>query len=147
MAGEAVPFPFYMVPFYKALLIDDDPTANFLNEIWVRRTALAEGVITFVDPEAALDFCEKNIVVMQHESSLPILLLLDINMPTINGFEFLDKLCQQMNVEALGLTIFMLSSSFAQKDIEKAGHYPIAGYLEKPLSYENVDRITQRLAG
>jgi CheY-like chemotaxis protein len=135
-----------MTPFYQALLIDDDPTCNFLNEHWINHTKLAEHTFSYTDPEQALAFIESQYLKEPPQRSRPDLLLLDIDMVTTTGFEFLDRLSALTNLAQLPFKIFILSSSTAIQDLNKAKKYPLAGYLEKPLSEASIGHIIKRLA-
>lgn len=135
-----------MAPFYQALLIDDDPTCNFLNEHWISHAQLADHTYSYTDPDQALAFIESQYLKEPAQRNRPDLLLLDIDMGTITGFEFLDRLSVLTNVAQLPLKIFILSSSTARQDLNKAKAYPLAGYLEKPLSEEHIQRIIKIVA-
>jgi len=64
-------------------------------------------------------------------------ILLDINMPELNGWQVLEKLQELPSSKKECLTIFMLSSSIDPRDKQKADeHVLISGYIEKPLSRE-----------
>jgi CheY-like chemotaxis protein len=74
-------------------------------------------------------------------NKLPDYILLDINMPIMNGWEFLDEY-KRMNLDPLGKTkIFIISSSVFSNDINKARSYPLVkDFISKPL---NVDKIVE----
>jgi CheY-like chemotaxis protein len=74
-------------------------------------------------------------------SKLPDYILLDINMPIMNGWEFLDEY-KRLNIDPLGKTkIFIISSSVFSNDINKARSYPLVkDFISKPL---NVDKIVE----
>jgi CheY-like chemotaxis protein len=132
--------------FYNVILIDDDPTVNFLNQLWIAHANLAEHTIIFTDPEEAFAFLELNYLNRTEEPSRPPdLLLLDINMASMSGFELLDKLATFPQMKDKPFHVFLLTSSIARRDIEKAKQYSLSGYLEKPLSDKNIQQILQVL--
>lgn len=70
------------------------------------------------------------------------IILLDINMPEMNGFEFLDALLKHKGINCEQFNIFILTSSLNNKDKEQATQYPILkGYLEKPLDISNLQKL------
>jgi CheY-like chemotaxis protein len=71
----------------------------------------------------------------------PNLLLMDIDMPGLNGFEFLDQLMEVPELVQKDARVFMLTSSTHPLDHEKAARYPLAGYLIKPLEEKQMQKI------
>ena len=64
---------------------------------------------------------------------MPKIVLLDINMPKMNGIEFLKAI--RADEQLKSLTVFVLTTSDAQKDINDAYNYNIAGYILKPIDF------------
>ena len=76
------------------------------------------------------------------ESAAPDVILLDINMPVLNGWEFLEELIPQLDKFPNDLPVFMLSSTIDQADFDKAKTYSIVkGFYSKPLTKENLSEI------
>lgn len=122
------------------ILIDDDPIANLLHKKIIERTCsekIAE-IIEFTSARKALDYmvnCEKC------EQMKNYFVLLDINMPEINGWEFLELLNK---ARMTWRNIFILSSSVARFDIVRAkNNSSVKGYLTKPLSTPSLENIVQ----
>lgn len=112
---------------FTVVLVDDDPVVLFLHEILVKRGNFDELTYSFKDGKKALDFITEN------REKVPFLVLLDINMPVMNGWEFLDTLRE----DPIGEQVFVaiVSSSINSYDLEKAGNYvQVVEYLEKPVS-------------
>lgn len=112
---------------FTVVLVDDDPVVLFLHEILVKRGKFDELTYSFKDGKKALDFITRN------REKVPFLVLLDINMPVMNGWEFLDTLRE----DPIGEQVFVaiVSSSINSYDLEKAGNYvQVVEYLEKPVS-------------
>jgi len=137
--------PYSMFYFDNALLVDDDPTCNFLNELWINHTGLANQVHTYTDPDKALAFIASRYLNQTQRSPSPDLFLLDIDLGATTGFDLLDRLAVLGELSESSLLIFILSSSVARADVEKARGYHLAGYLEKPLSEEHIGQIIQVL--
>ena len=106
--------------------------------------AIGEHTFSYTDTEQALAFIVSQYLPTPPQRSRPDLLLLD--MVTTIGFAFLDRLSVLTNIALLPLKIFILSSSTAIQDLNKAKKYPLAGYLEKPLSEASIGHIIKRLA-
>jgi CheY-like chemotaxis protein len=87
----------------------------------------------FANPKIALD-------ALRETDSLPDLILLDINMPVLNGWEFLDAIKE--NEKFLSIPIYILTSSINDEDKTKAKEYPnIKDYIVKPLTREKLVSI------
>lgn len=114
-----------MTNSYNIVIIDDDPTFNFLNEKVIRACNIAKEIYVFSSGKEALQF-------FQNSAEEIDLILLDIRMPIMDGFEFLDKYL------ALGLKnvfVHMLTSSLDDRDKLRASKYDIIkGFHSKPLT-------------
>jgi CheY-like chemotaxis protein len=122
------------------LLIDDNETSNFLNERLLRRMDLTDHILVVTNGKQALDYLEKLSREPAGQHVKPELILLDINMPVLDGFEFLE-LFQQLDARfRAGIRIAMLSTSNHPQDTGKAGEYN-AFYLTKPLTIEKMEAL------
>jgi len=119
----------------KYILIDDDPIINLVHKRILQKVADAAPIETFISGVKALEYFKTT-------APIPQIVFLDINMPEMNGFEFLDQLIKDKNIKKEGLSIYILTSSLNNKDREKAKHYPILkGYLGKPLNVAAVESL------
>lgn len=117
------------------ILIDDDPFNNILNKIVLNKAFSNTKVIGFTEPEDGLDY------IIKQYSTTPVstVIFLDINMPTLTGWEVMDKISTYSDRWKDKITIFLLSSSIDPQDKRKAAQNPLVrDYLEKPLSIELV---------
>ncbi len=119
------------------LLVDDDPTTNFLNEELIAESEVAVQTHVVWNGQEALDYINlegkyKN--KRREKYALPNLIFLDINMPLMDGFEFLEeynKLPKAMKAEVV---VIFLTTSDAQKDrLQSNIHDLVYDFLEKPL--------------
>ncbi len=128
--------------FNKVLLVDDDKINNYINLRLIRRIGLSEEIIVTNNGQEAITYlktCDKN--------ELPTLILLDINMPVMDGFEFLEEY-EKMKFESVERPmIVVLTTSTNTNDIKKVESSPIAaGYINKPLTEENLLGFIRRNA-
>ncbi|MES2732529.1 MAG: response regulator [Bacteroidota bacterium] len=130
------------MPYYQSvLLLDDDPLVNFVNNQWVKKHRLANNILLYEDPFQALAFIKANCLQLRSSQQLPDLLLLDIDMPGLNGFEFLDQLAQIPELAQKDARIFLLTSSNHPLDQKRAAQYPLTGYIVKPLEEQQIQQI------
>ena len=120
-----------MAHFKNILLVDDDPINNLINKRLISKVNLGESIDEFISGNLALDH------IMGLTPEEPLLILLDINMPLMNGWEFLDHYAEKFADR--NDHIIILSSSIDFLDRLKAQEYPIVGgFLEKPLTIEKL---------
>ena len=120
------------------LLIDDDPIAAFLTQRLLEHEGLSDTAASFQSPPEALEFLLRQIPA----GLVPQVILLDLNMPLISGWDFLDLL-KAHEVQLQGQCIvYLLTSSMAPADELRAQEYPlVAGLLHKPLNKRKIQLI------
>lgn len=118
------------------LLVDDDPITNFINENLLSEIKFCQEIEVAGDVEKALQFIEKCYLPSQEQKSL--LILLDLNMPVWDGFEFLEELNNRTNLPFHKIDVVILSSSLLNVDTERAKKYNILDYIAKPLTKEKL---------
>jgi response regulator RpfG family c-di-GMP phosphodiesterase len=120
-------------------IIDDDSINNFLNKMLINQYDSAIQVSEHLDGIYALNWLEKTI---RNGGVIPGIILLDINMPIMSGWEFLYELHKKEIPKDLKIHIYILSSSVYPKDIERAKEDPnIKGFLSKPLNSEKIEQV------
>jgi CheY-like chemotaxis protein len=123
----------------KAFIIDDDETINFVTQKLLANFDKDCETTTFSKPMEAL---EKLKNMLNNSEPLPDVLLLDINMPTMNGFEFLQK----MREEGLNkkIQVIMYTSSVNPEDKKQSADYEnVIGYMEKPFTAQAYGKILE----
>lgn len=115
------------------LLVDDDNIFNFLNTKLLRWSGIANEIHTAENGAEALDLLNNY---FSGAASLPDVILLDLNMPVMDGFSFLSAF-QKLNLPRKeSVTIIIVTSSNDPKDKARAQALGITKFLTKPLSEE-----------
>ncbi len=123
----------------KYLLIDDEDIFNFIHSEVLRINNAENEIDMFTSAKEALEYIEN---ILKNNRNLPDIIFLDIRMPEMNGFEFLDELLKFGLTPFTNTKIFMLSSSIDERDTEKAMTYPfVKGFKGKPLSEDIIKEI------
>jgi len=123
-----------MYSFDLIVLIDDDPINNLINKRLIKRFVLSPGIKEFLEAEEALKYIQG----LGHINK--VLILVDINMPVMNGWDFLKEYAHFESSRED--TIIMLSSSIDFQDRQKSKDFPyVSGFIEKPLTFEKLKNI------
>jgi len=117
------------------LIVDDDPVNNAISRIAIKRTLGDVVIKIFTLPEEGLAFIQNEYI----ESLVPTVLFLDINMPSLTGWEFMEQFEKFSEEIKEQIRIYILSSSVDQRDKDKAKvNKYIKGFISKPLSRETI---------
>jgi CheY-like chemotaxis protein len=120
------------------LLIDDDLTINYLHNRLIEKSTIADHTLIAKNGiEGITAFLELN---ERLHSTDKVILFLDLNMPIMNGWEFLEKLSKVKSDITMDYKIYILSSTINPDDKKKAkNHALVSGFLSKPLTKENLE--------
>ena len=124
------------------ILIDDDPVNNMLSEIIIEEVFPDARIVAFTDPKAGLDH-----VLIQRNPNIEgkCILFLDLNMPIMSGWDFMDQFEKSEISTRHQLEIYILSSSVNPADLDRAKKNPfIRDFIEKPLTEEVVMDLVSR---
>jgi CheY-like chemotaxis protein len=121
------------------LLIDDDEAINFVHEMFIRKVGCTDKIVSVKSGKQALSFLQTE---FDETKELPPLIFLDINMPAMNGWEFLDKYKDFEKSMLEKTTLIMLTSSSNPKDEARAVAIPeVKEYRNKPITIEMLTEI------
>ncbi|MEO9805710.1 MAG: response regulator [Reichenbachiella sp.] len=133
------------------LLVDDDQTSIFLQQHLLTDVCNYTGKIHAChNGKVALDYLENKGEFKENGTSYPKpdLILLDINMPVMNGFEFLDRYVLLPKELKGGIVISMLTSSLNKLDRDKAKKYQdVSDFITKPITKEQLLGIVEKHFG
>ncbi|GAA4390132.1 response regulator [Hymenobacter koreensis] len=124
--------------FPRILLVDDDDTTNFLNQRLFQQLGFSNSLVA-LNGQEALNLLH-TLCNQSAESPCPELILLDLNMPVMNGVQFLQAYAQQPVRLPLPV-IIILTTSLNPNDMAQMQSLPIAGYLNKPLTREKISNL------
>jgi CheY-like chemotaxis protein len=123
------------MPMKSILVVDDEENDQFICEYTIRKFDPSIKVIKAYDGTEALDVLRR---------TTPEAIILDINMPVMNGFEFLDRYATDFTNHAP--VVAMLTSSHLGRDRERAmAYYFVKNYFEKPLTAEHLALMRKTL--
>ena len=127
------------------MLIDDNKIDTFVNEKIIKIASFASELLVMNSAMEALTYIKDR----QHiPDQIPDVLFLDLNMPVMNGFRFLEEFSKLSQTVLEKSKVFVLSSSDSVRDKEMAmGYANVIGYLSKPLSTEKLELMKKMMEG
>lgn len=126
-------------PIQTMMILDDDEMDHKLAEFAIERSQSVKNLVSFLDAREALDF-------LVNEKPDIDVLIVDLRMPLISGFDFLTK-AQEMIDRKFARIVVMLTSSLDPSDIERAKELVVVReYLSKPLKQEHISHFEELLA-
>lgn len=129
---------------FNVMIIDDDSVNNTVCTLIINRAQFASQVTSFTKASEALKQLQDNLE--NNRIALPDVIFLDINMPIMNGWDFLDVFVPMLDRYPKPVLLYMLSSSVYHEDMAKAKNYPIVSdYLPKPLNSVILNSIREKL--
>lgn len=124
----------------RTLIVEDDPMMSFLQKVLVEKHEISTSPRCFLNGKEALDH-----MVSASGDATAYLVLLDLNMPVMNGWEFLDRLRDRE--VARRTVVVIVTSSIDPRDKEKAAEYKmVKSYLSKPLKdFSEIKQLKKQL--
>ena len=126
------------------LLVDDDAATNYLHKRVVKDEGVAEEIVTADNGEVALKFLQQ---LAAENQPPPELIFLDINMPVVNAWEFLEVYQHLPEAQKSKTVIVMLTTSLNPEDQTRAGEFAeIASFKFKPLDAEMLNEVLEKIS-
>jgi len=133
-----------MKPLDLILLVDDDETTNYVNNRTLQRTQAAREVKIFTDGEQAIRYLQAAAWISGSpgKEKCPDMIFLDIKMPIMDGFEFLEAYKSLGLNESAPTKIMMLTSSASFYDLKRLETYSeVKRHFSKPLADQDIKEI------
>ena len=125
-------------------LVDDDKVFQLTTLRTIQAAKLTDRILQFDNGEEALTFLKQHAA---ETDNLPDYIFLDINMPLVDGWMFLDDFASLKTDLQKDISIYMVSSSIDPKDINRAkGNKNVQDYIIKPVSREKLIELLKRAA-
>ncbi len=123
-------------------IIDDDKIYRFTTEKYINMLRLADRVLTYSDGEEAMSYLRQN---LDTPSEIPDIILLDVNMPIMDGWDFLEEFAELSAKLPKKVTIYMVSSSIDDRDQQRARQIEqISDYVVKPITEEQLVELVNK---
>lgn len=128
-------------PMNRILLVDDDAVTNMMHQRVIERSGRVKTIDVVTDGQEALDLLRADLL---NGCPLPELIFLDINMPGMGGFEFLECYADMKIDPETQLVIVMLSTSLLEADHARAEADPnVHSFCDKPLRVEKLLELVE----
>ncbi len=130
-----------------ACIIDDDKIyVNLVKKI-IEIKKLSENLLIYKNGKEALDYFKDIMENVTDEDKLPDIIFLDLNMPVMDGWEFLNEFIKIKNSLNKKITLYVVSSSIDPRDLERAKSFNlVTDYLIKPIELKKFEKIFERTA-
>lgn len=123
----------------KIWVIDDDAIYQIIVTKIIQKTDLFSTISSFRDGKEGIMALINSI---ENKEVLPDIILLDINMPIMDGWEFMEEMAMLESLKNVNISVYIASSSIAAEDRNKSENYPeILGYLSKPISINDIELL------
>ncbi len=124
------------------LLVDDDSINNFINQQLIEDLAVTQSLCLASNGLEALEYLKKN---CEQDKACPDLILLDINMPVMDGFEFLEEFSTLQLPNKEKIKVVMLTTSTSHKDAQRLKEFKIDGFINKPLTEAKILELVKNI--
>ena len=130
-----------------ACIIDDDKIyVNLVKKI-IEIKKLSENLLIYKNGKEALDYFKEIMENATDEDKLPDIIFLDLNMPVMDGWEFLNEFIKIKNKLHKKITLYVVSSSIDPRDLERAKSFNlVTDYLIKPIELKKFEKIFEKTA-
>lgn len=144
-------FNIYLIRMLNiVLIIDDDEITHIIGKRLIEIAGFAKKTVTLENGKEAIDYFEnllKNQISPNKQEDVPDFILLDINMPIMNGWEFLKEYTIHFSNKFPHIKVAILSSSINPEDLKKSEESSlVVDYISKPLTIERLTELSVSLS-
>lgn len=132
-----------MEKLQNILLIDDDPMTNYLHKKIIEGFKVSHQIEIANDGEEALQLI-KDYIQSENEDKIPQLILVDLDMPLMDGFQFLQAYQSLDFKNKDSVVVAVLTSSFNPKDVNRAKEFSVDDFIVKPLTKEKMTELMEQ---
>jgi CheY-like chemotaxis protein len=126
---------------YSVSLIDDDRIYQFTAKKILESTGLTKDIHAFYNGQEAVEYLTQH---SKESTVLPDIIFLDINMPVMDGWQFLESFQELHSSLAKNIIIYMVSSSVDGNDIRRSKEYKdVTEYIIKPITRDRFEQLLQ----
>ena len=130
-----------MVKIDNVFLIDDSEIFNFMHAKAMEKAGFAQKVRVFDNATSALEILKQ--LPVSHPENFPDVIFLDISMPEMDGWEFLDSIVDLSTTVLTNCRIYILTSSIDENDVAHSKQYDmVSDFISKPLTPERLQAIS-----
>ncbi len=131
----------------KIMCVDDDPMTLMLNKLTLKKCNFCQDALTAENGKIAIEYFEQQLNLPLEKRELPDLIFLDLNMPEMNGWEFLNAYLKEYMAVQPELKVVILSSTVDPDDRERAIKNPLViDFISKPLTIRRLDELKKHQA-
>ena len=123
----------------SSCIIDDDPIFIYGTKRIMKEVDFCEDVFVYNNGQEAIEGLTN---LGENGNALPTVIFLDLNMPIMNGWEFLDLFTKLTSKTILGVRVYIISSSIDPRDLEKVKDYDfVHSYILKPITHDDLKNV------
>lgn len=124
-------------------IIDDDPIFVYGTKRVMKEVDFTEKIVVYNNGQDAIDGLTETV---NNGDNIPPVVFLDLNMPIMNGWEFLEEFNKLPEEAISGVTIYIVSSSIDPRDLEKVKQFNVVNnYIVKPVTPKDLEAIMQTI--
>ena len=124
-------------------IIDDDPIFIYGTKRIMKEVNFCDEILVYQNGQQALDGLS---AIVDSDENFPSVIFLDLNMPIMNGWEFLDQLTTINHPKKDNLIIYIISSSIDPRDLERVKDYEVVhNYILKPVTPKDLSTVMEAL--